>query len=82
MRNRVEESKRLGFTAMSTFYPPHLEIINEVFSSTAEERAAAERLIATYEQTLERGDPAVLSDDGELVLVHDYHKAQQLLRRG
>jgi citrate lyase beta subunit len=81
VRARVEESKRLGFTGMSTFYPPHVDIINEVFSPSAEERATAERLIATYEAALDRGDPAVLSDDGELVLVHDYHKAQRVVRR-
>jgi citrate lyase beta subunit len=82
VRARVEESKRLGFTAMSTFYPPHVDIINEVFSPSAEERAGAELLVATYEAALDRGDPAVLSDDGELLLVHDYHKANRVLGRG
>lgn len=81
VRARVEESKRLGFTAMSTFYPPHVEIINDVFSPAADERSDAQRIVTTYEAALERGDPAVLSDAGELLLVHDYHKAQRLLRR-
>jgi citrate lyase beta subunit len=81
VRARVEESRRLGFTAMSTFYPPHVEIINEVFSATEQERQNAERIIALYEEGLDRGDPAVLSDDGEVLLVHDYEKAQRLLRR-
>jgi len=81
VRARVEESRRLGFTAMSTFYPPHVDIINEVFSATPAEREAAARVVALYEDGLERGDPAVLTDDGEVLLVHDYHTAQRLLQR-
>jgi citrate lyase beta subunit len=81
VRRRVEESRRLGFTAMSTFYPPHVDIINEVFSATPEQRKEAERVVDTYEAGLARGEPAVLSDNGEVLLVHDYEKALQLLRR-
>ena len=81
MRRRVEESRRIGFTAMSTFYPPHVDIINEVFSGTPDQVAKAEAIVEAYEVGLERGDPAVLSDEGEVLLVHDYEKAKRLLRR-
>ncbi|MFI5044592.1 MAG: HpcH/HpaI aldolase/citrate lyase family protein [Acidimicrobiales bacterium] len=81
VRRRVEGSHRMGFTAMSTFYPPHVDIINDVLSGTPEQVAKAEAIVEAYEVGLERGDPAVLSAEGEVLLVHDYEKAKRLLRR-
>ena len=81
VRRRVESSHRMGFTTMSTFYPPHVDIINEVLSGTPETIDKAQAIVDAYEIGLERGDPAVLSAEGEVLLVHDYNKAQRLLRR-
>ena len=62
---------------MSTFYPPHVKIINEVFSASAEQIAEAERVVELYQAAVERGEPAVLADEGEVLLIHDYEKASR-----
>ncbi len=81
VRTLVEESRRLGFTAMSTFYPPHVDIINDVFSPSPAAVGHAEEVVSLYEEAVGRGDPAVLTGRGEVILVHDYHKALRLLAR-
>jgi citrate lyase beta subunit len=81
VRRRVQESRRLGFTAMSTFYPPHVPIINEIFTPTDEEIARARELVMIYEEVLAEGRPAALTESGETILVHDYDKALGLLQK-
>jgi citrate lyase beta subunit len=81
IRRRVEESRRLGFTTMSTFYPPHVDIINSVFSPDPDQVRAATEIVERYERALREGSPALLTDAGETILVHDYEKAKKLLAR-
>lgn len=79
IRRRVEESHRLGFTTMTTFYPPHVDIINEVFTPSADEIAEARQIVDAYETVLADGRAAALSDTGTPILVHEYDKARALL---
>ena len=81
IRRRIQQSRRLGFTSMSTFYPPHVDLINEVFSPGAGEVSEAQDIVARYEQALSEGNPAVLTEAGESLLVHDYEKAKSVLAR-
>jgi len=81
IRRRIEESKRLGFTTMSTFYPPHIDLINEVFTPDADEVARARALIEAYEERRRQGHPAAMTARGEAILVHDYEKARHLVAR-
>ena len=81
IRRQLEASRRMGYTAASTFYPPHVEIINDVFSPSAEEVAAADEVIGIYEAAVAAGDPAVTLPSGRTILVHDYQKAQKVRRR-
>lgn len=81
IRRRVEDSRRMGFTTMTTFYPPHVDIINDVFSPGEEEIAAAQAIVATYESALSEGKAAALTEAGTPVLVHEYEKALALLAR-
>ena len=81
VRRRAEESRRRGFTAMACFYPPHVPILNEVFTPSEKEAAHARELVETYESVLAEGRPAALTDDGRTILVHDYEKAKALLAR-
>ena len=81
IRNRVEESHRLGFTAMTTFYPPHVDIINEVFTPGPEEVAEARRIVTAYEDLRGQGRAAALDQHGTPILVHEYDKARRLLAR-
>ncbi|RRQ28993.1 hypothetical protein DK926_03575 [Rhodococcus sp. Eu-32] len=81
IRRRIESSRRKGFTTMTTFYPPHVDIINEVFSPREAEVAAATALVDTYEKALADGKAAVLSDAGTPILIHEYEKARLVLGR-
>ena len=81
IRRRVEASHRLGFTTMTTFYPPHVDVINDVFSPGAEQVAEARRTVEAYEEVLAAGRAAALTAGGTPILVHEYDKARALLTR-
>lgn len=74
-RRRYAQSRRLGFTAGVTFYPPHVEIVNEIFGPSPDEIADADLVIREYETALAAGDPAVQLEGGRVLLIHDYDKA-------
>lgn len=78
VREAMVHDRRLGFTGSTTFYPPHLEVINDVFTPSPEERAAAEAVVATYEQALATGSAAV-QQNGEALIVQDYKRALRTL---
>lgn len=73
-------ARRLGFTGMATFYPPHLSVINDAFTPSATERAAAHAVVDAYEQALVRGAAAV-QVDGRALIVQDYKRALRTLGR-
>jgi citrate lyase beta subunit len=81
IRNRAEISRMLGFTALSTFYPPHVEIINDVFTPSHEELADARATVELYGAVLAEGKAAALTERGETILIHDYEKALSLLAK-
>ena len=80
-RALVEADQRLGFTGHCSFYPPHVDIINEVFSPSDDEVARARQIVEVYEEARAAGNPAVQLADGTAVLVHQYKDAQHLLQR-
>ena len=81
VRRRLTISRDLGFTTGATFYPPHVAVINEVFSPSAVDVQAAEELIGMYEAAVANGDPALTLQSGRTILVHDYEKALQVRAR-
>jgi len=81
VRRRAQESRRRGFTGMACFYPPHVPVLNEVFTPSEEETRKARELVETYESVRAEGRPAALTEDGQTILVHDYEKALSLLAR-
>jgi citrate lyase beta subunit len=81
VRHRAQQSRTRGFSGLATFYPPHVEIINEVFTPSEREVSAARELVETYEDVLAAGRPAALTSRGETILVHDYEKALGLLAK-
>lgn len=74
-RRRYSLSRQIGFTAGVSFYPPHIEIINEIFGPAQADVANAELVIGEYEAALAAGHPAVQLAGGRVLLVHDYEKA-------
>lgn len=79
VRQAAELSRLFGFTGMGMFYPPHVPIVNEVMTPTAEDVRWARRLIEAYEEARERGLAAV-TVDGRWVTVHQYIGAQRTLK--
>lgn len=80
-RRRYGQSRLIGFTAGVTFYPPHVEIINEIFGPSKADIDDAELVISEYETALAAGNPAVQLDGGRVLLVHDYDKALKVRER-
>jgi citrate lyase beta subunit len=78
---RVAAEQRLGFSGCCAFYPPHVEVINTVFSPSSEEIADARDVVGLYEQAAADGRPAVQRANGEAVLAHQYKDALRTLAR-
>jgi citrate lyase beta subunit len=80
-RRRLVSERELGFTGVACFYPPHVPIVNEVFSPSEAEVLRAHEIVQRYEEAISAGHPAVQLANGEAVLVHQYKEAQDLLGR-
>lgn len=80
VRRRFGHLRELGFSTATTFYPSHVEIINELFSPNPADVERASEVIDLYEAALANGDPAVIHH-GKALLVHDYEKALVLIAR-
>jgi citrate lyase beta subunit len=78
---RFAGSRSFGFTTGATFYPPHVEVINDVFSPSDADVALADEVIGLYKGAVAAGHPAVTLSTGRTILVHDYHKALKVRAR-
>lgn len=81
VRTRVEQEKRLGFNGCVTFYPPHVDIINDIYTPSAEQIADANEVVALYEAAVAAGNPAVQRPNGEAILAHQYKESLHTLAR-
>lgn len=80
VRTSVQNSRQMGFSGVLTFYPPHIEIINDVFAVDSAAATRAERVVAAYENAVAEGKTAVLLD-GEALIIQDYKRALSVLGR-
>jgi citrate lyase beta subunit len=80
-RRYVEGSKRFGFTSCSTFYAPHIDVINEIFSPTSNQIETAKQIVVGYEKVRQEGRAAFVLDTGAWVTLHQYRQAKELLSR-
>ena len=64
MRAEAGAAKRSGFAGKMAIHPAQLEIINEVFSTSAEDRDWAERVVAAFAANPEAGTLAL---DGKMI---------------
>jgi citrate lyase beta subunit len=81
VRRRIVAEHLLGFTGLAAFYPPHVEIINEVYTPSEQQLDHARHIIEVYEAAVAEGNPAVQLANGTAVLVHHYKEAQDTLAR-
>jgi citrate lyase beta subunit len=75
----IDTARRGGFTSLVTFYPPHIELINEMLPPRPDELNEAAELVHRYEVAMAEGRPAVLLDDGRSILAFDYQRAKNLI---
>jgi citrate lyase beta subunit len=81
VRSRIEAERRLGFSGCCAFYPPHVDLINAVFTPSPEELSTAEKVVALFELAVAEGKPAVQLESGEALLAHQYKEALTTLAR-
>jgi citrate lyase subunit beta/citryl-CoA lyase len=72
-------SKGLGFHACSTFYAPHVDIINRVLTPNAGQLAEAREVVSGYEAARSRGSAAFVHGNGTWITLHQYRIARDLL---
>jgi citrate lyase subunit beta/citryl-CoA lyase len=80
-RRYIESSRRMGFQASSTFYAPHIDAINAVFSPSSAELAEAAEIVEEYEKVVKEGRAAYVRRDGKWITVHQYRQAQELIEK-
>ena len=80
-RVRGSELARMGATGLFALYPPHADVINEIYAVDPEAVEYARTIVEVFEKAAAEGNPAVQLPNGKAVLIHDYKKAQGLLSR-
>ena len=71
---------RIGFQGKSAIYPGQVEIINRVFSPTAEELEFARKVVAAFDEAEARGDAAIQLE-GRMIDYPIAVKARWILQR-
>jgi citrate lyase subunit beta/citryl-CoA lyase len=59
LTNFARQSRRLGFSAMSSIHPSQIDPINQMFSPTPEEIDYATKVIQAFEEANARGDGSI-----------------------
>jgi citrate lyase subunit beta / citryl-CoA lyase len=78
LRRETEEARRDGFTGKMAIHPGQVDVINEVFTPTADAMAKARAVIAAFEADPGKGAVAI---DGVMYDRPHLARAQQLLAR-
>lgn len=68
-----------GFGARAAIHPAQVPVINDAFAPTAEEIAAAERLVAAFDAAVARGEGVIVDDAGRMVDEAVARRARRLL---
>jgi citrate lyase beta subunit len=70
----------VGFTGKITIHPSQIEVVNEVFSPSAEDIAESKELLAAFEENRKAGRMA-FSFKGQMVDVPHLTRARTILER-
>jgi citrate lyase beta subunit len=71
-------ARSLGFRGKACIHPGQVEVVNRVFSPTAEEVARAGRVVEAYERAAEEGR-GVVALDGEMIDLPVVERARRIL---
>ncbi|MGH8674245.1 MAG: HpcH/HpaI aldolase/citrate lyase family protein [Burkholderiales bacterium] len=78
-RRAIEGSRRSGYQGRLCIHPDQVELANEGYAPTAEEIAAAERVVAAF-QAAEAAGAAAIQVDGQMIDYPIAQRAQRLLK--
>lgn len=78
IREAIRKSRRFGFLGSSCIHPKVVPLLNEGFSPTPEEVAAAERVVAGFEEAMAQGR-ASITVDGKMIDYPVVERAEKLL---
>ena len=67
LRDSSRAGRATGFWGRSVVHPRQIAVVHEVYTPTAEEGRAAQRVLAAAEEAAARGESAVLDPDGRFV---------------
>ena len=81
-RRSTEALRRLGFGSRAAIHPAQVLVINEVFTPSEEEVAAAARLVEQHEAATREGTGAFVDDAGRMVDEAVVRSARRTLARG
>ena len=81
LRVRGSQLARMGATGLFALYPPHADVINEIYAPDPSALEYARTIVEAFEKAAAEGNPALQLPNGKAVLIHDYKKAQGVLAR-
>ncbi|NOY55410.1 MAG: CoA ester lyase [Actinobacteria bacterium] len=81
LRTSSERLYRLGFRARSAVHPSQVPVINDVFTPSRAEVAAARRVVELYEDALSHESGVVLDDRGRMIDEAVVRSAREVLTR-
>lgn len=79
LRGSTEALRRMGFRSRSCIHPAQVDVVNDVFTPSADEVARARRVVELYDTALADGTGACVDDDGRMVDEAVVRAARQLL---
>ena len=78
LTNFARQSRRIGFSAMSSIHPSQIDPINQMFSPTSEEIDYAEKVVQAFEEANARGDGSI-AFGGQLIDRPIFERARRAL---
>jgi citrate lyase subunit beta / citryl-CoA lyase len=76
LERACRQGRTLGFTGKTLIHPEQIPVANDVFAPNAEQIARAEKIVAAYAQS---GDKGVIVVDGQMIEILHVAMAQRLL---
>lgn len=78
LRIDAQQARRLGYNAKSLIHPGQIELINNIFSPSADEIDYAHKVIAAFEDAMARGDGSI-AFGGQLIDLPIVERARRTL---
>jgi citrate lyase subunit beta / citryl-CoA lyase len=77
----TEALRRLGFGSRWAIHPAQVPVINQTFTATPEQLAAAQRLVERYDDALDQGVGVGVDEDGKMLDEAVVRAARRILAR-